>query len=307
VSKPCPACAAAISLLQLPPSRRAPGEVASAYRSAIVAQQSFELLLLPAGGTSGGAVLQAQFRCAANTQLANGPPIGIPNVLPGDGSASATGGRSFYLASLRSSQPAQAAAPRSSMDDSKPNSAPLLQQGRDSERRRDSGGTTRPPPQRHASFNVLIGNTAFPDIKLGPLLGRGAFGRVYRGEQGACCHSALLLSLCSALLLPANPLTITTAAAPRPARRHRDAAAMWGGHVVAVKIIEYIQVVGQPGPLEGLLSEQVNNPHVVRWSGSSGGGVTHMLVLCAPGRVTRRQAHSPGAPPPPACWLPRHT
>lgn len=40
-------------------------------------------------------------------------------------------------------------------------------------------------------------------------------------------------------------------------------AATWQGRMVAVKIIEYTQEPGQRGPLEGLLSEQVQHPNVV--------------------------------------------
>jgi hypothetical protein len=47
--------------------------------------------------------------------------------------------------------------------------------------------------------------------------------------------------------------------------------------MVAVKIIEYMQEQGQRGPLEGLLSEQVQHPNVVSCSSSFcvflGGGV----------------------------------
>lgn len=40
-------------------------------------------------------------------------------------------------------------------------------------------------------------------------------------------------------------------------------AATWQGRMVAVKIVEYTQEQGQRGPLEGLLSEQVQHPNVV--------------------------------------------
>jgi hypothetical protein len=40
--------------------------------------------------------------------------------------------------------------------------------------------------------------------------------------------------------------------------------------MVAVKIIEYMQEQGQRGPLEGLLSEQVQHPNVVSSSSTLG-------------------------------------
>jgi hypothetical protein len=77
------------------------------------------------------------------------PQIGIPNFLPSGG---AGGSPALYFAIIR-----------------------------------DPEAQARQQQQQRAApaFNLMPGaQGAFADIKLGPLLGKGAFGRVYRGEQG---------------------------------------------------------------------------------------------------------------------------
>lgn len=70
--------------------------------------------------------------------------------------------------------------------------------------------------------------------------------------------------------------------------------------MVAVKIIEYMQEQGQRGPLEGLLSEQVQHPNVVSCSSSFcvlGGG------YLGEGPDSHRLAHTT-QPSYPDCWGP---
>lgn len=51
--------------------------------------------------------------------------------------------------------------------------------GTGNKQRREGGGSA----SRGVHFNLMATNQeAMPDIKLGPLLGKGAFGRVYRGK-----------------------------------------------------------------------------------------------------------------------------
>lgn len=106
----------------------------------------------------------AQFRCAATTGLDQHMlPIGIPNFLP----STAEGNKSFYFVTLREMivQPSSA--------NSTASSPAASQQQQQQQRRR--------PLKRMASFSLMASDEPFADIRLGPLLGKGAFGRVYRG------------------------------------------------------------------------------------------------------------------------------
>jgi hypothetical protein len=198
--------------VQLPTSSRSGDNwIAQEYTSAISAQQNFELQLHVAakqqlqqqqGSSLGPAassqqpantLMQAQFRCAANTGLdSHMLLIGIPNFLPNVGE----GARSFYFVTLRD-------APRPS----KPaHSTPSTQLQREasgaSSGTASSSSALRPPPRRDsmrgAQFSLLATDQdPMPDIKLGPLLGKGAFGRVVRGARKSCC------SACDASVLTA--------------------------------------------------------------------------------------------------------
>ena len=169
-------------VVQLPPSSRSGDSwIAGEFGAAIKSQQSFELQLMLAapqqGGSAGslpqGRLLRAQFRCAANTGLdSNTLPIGIPNFLPSE----EAGARSFYFATLRDAAPACSSEHSSRTE-------PALGSSSSS-----TAATSARPPRREGSasrgvqFSLLCTSNQdpMPDIKLGPLLGKGAFGRVYR-------------------------------------------------------------------------------------------------------------------------------
>jgi hypothetical protein len=58
-------------------------------------------------------------------------------------------------------------------------------------------------------------------------------------------------------------------------------AGMWNGKMVAVKVLEYLQQQNEDGCLlEGLLSEQVQHPHVVSAGGSAGDTRQHIASAC---------------------------
>eukprot|EP00879_Flechtneria_rotunda_P009419 GHRR01009861.1.p1 GENE.GHRR01009861.1~~GHRR01009861.1.p1 ORF type:complete len:626 (+),score=158.82 GHRR01009861.1:171-2048(+) len=188
------------SVFQVPASaKNSQSSVTEEFSEAIANQQNFELLVSFAAGkgvntycgTGPRCYAMAQFRCAANTGLDKHMPlIAIPNFLPNTHDSS----HSFYFTTLKE-----------------------LPMGLTS-----NGSQSLPMgTQSMAPFSLMAGNEPFADIKLGPLLGKGAFGRVYRGT--------------------------------------------WNGKMVAVKVIEYTQQQNEGGGLlEGLLSEQVQHPHVVR-------------------------------------------
>jgi len=195
------------AVLQLPLTSRSPSEnwVTQECTSAIQSQQNFELQLnistnqprLPGSGSPplGAPLLQGQFRCAANTGLDNNMlPIGIPNFLPNE----AAGARSFYFATLR-----QAAKPCGSLQ-LQPQSSDALESGSTSGNGVSGSGGNRQRREcapRGAQFSLMATNhDPMPDIKLGPLLGKGAFGRVYRGEWGsplACGCGVHCCSMCA--------------------------------------------------------------------------------------------------------------
>lgn len=174
--------------MQLPPSSRSGASwIANEFGDAIKSQQNFELQLMvtpapqqaAAGSPLPSATLQAQFRCAANTGLDNNMlPIGIPNFLPNeDGSNEA---RSFYFATLREVPQSISRASSLAQDPAGSGSAAAGGgSGTGNKQRREGGGSA----SRGVHFNLMATNQeAMPDIKLGPLLGKGAFGRVYRGK-----------------------------------------------------------------------------------------------------------------------------
>lgn len=185
--------------LQLPPSSRSGDNwIAREYTNAIKAQQNFELQLYvtprqqqqqaAAPSSPGspqpppqGTLMQAQFRCAANTGIDNNMlPIGIPNFLPNEGD----GARCFYFATLRElprrkgqtgAQVARQPSGSSSSALLDGNSSRKQQQGHEVGQLQQGGGSG-------AQFSLMAStHDPMPDIKLGPLLGKGAFGRVYRG------------------------------------------------------------------------------------------------------------------------------
>jgi hypothetical protein len=197
--------------VQLPPSSRSGDNwIAREYTNAIKAQQNFELQLYvtpkqqqqqqqQAGGVSSsssssnpqqppGVLMQAQFRCAANTGIDNNMlPIGIPNFLPNEGDEA----RCFYFATLRElprrKQPDGRAGGGSQMGRQQSgNSSGGLADGSSSSSGRKAahdGGGSAQQYGGGAQFSLMAsGHDPMPDIKLGPLLGKGAFGRVYRGE-----------------------------------------------------------------------------------------------------------------------------
>ncbi|GFR53121.1 hypothetical protein Agub_g15837 [Astrephomene gubernaculifera] len=101
-----------------------------------------------AAGGSGRRHITLQFRCAHNSTVdAYMPLVGIPSILSPSPEA---GGPLYYFVTL-------SAAPRASQD-------------------------IGPGSKRASPFSIV--NTKidpFEDVKLGPLLGKGAYGRVYRG------------------------------------------------------------------------------------------------------------------------------
>ncbi|WIA08911.1 hypothetical protein OEZ85_008329 [Tetradesmus obliquus] len=221
------------------PGSLGPTDHGQDYADAIAKQENFELMITyftpqssedtaaaqaqpnslnSRSSLSSGQVLQyamAQFRCAATTGLDQHMPlIGIPNFLP----STAEGNRAFYFVALKPvpspPQQQQQRAQRTSSGSAAGSSAA-------SGSAAGSAAVARRPVQKMASFSLMATDGPFQDIKLGPLLGKGAFGRVYRG--------------------------------------------MWNGKMVAVKVLEYSQQQNEDGCLlEGLLSEQVQHPHVVR-------------------------------------------
>jgi hypothetical protein len=55
-----------------------------------------------------------------------------------------------------------------------------------SSRAASNAAVARRPVRKMASFSLMATDGPFQDIKLGPLLGKGAFGRVYRGTWLGC-------------------------------------------------------------------------------------------------------------------------
>jgi hypothetical protein len=198
---------------QLPPSSRSGDNwIARGYTNAIQSQHNFELQLYITATQQAAAgsplppsmLMRATFRCAANTGLDNNMlPIGIPNFLPNEDD----GARSFYFATLRD-VPSVSGRPslqlqREPSDSS--SAAGAAGNGAAVRQRRDGGA------QRGAQFSLMATNTdPMPDIKLGPLLGKGAFGRVYRGETPTLQHSvgcAGLLCICALRIHMYTPCT----------------------------------------------------------------------------------------------------
>lgn len=139
------------------------------YLEAAKQMQNFDLhvtfSLPPSSGVDGRDSkqhAQVHFRCGSNTGVdSNMPLIGIPNFLP-----SAVGQvHNFYFVTLK----------YHGKEDGGAVAAHQRAVG-------SPAGTTAP------AFSLVPNNDAFTDIKLGPLLGKGAFGRVYRGTALAASH-----------------------------------------------------------------------------------------------------------------------
>ena len=137
-------------------------------------------------------------------------------------------------------------------------------------------------------------------MSLGELLGRGAFGRVYKGARGLSLElrCPALLPLLQALhaasmrCLPRRPPPRALACAhraPMPclhlthAASARHLAGRWRGALVAVKVVEHRVQPGQSVDLsrEPLLSMSVSHPHVVQVSsGCVFAGLCRWLAFC---------------------------
>ncbi|KAG2489421.1 hypothetical protein HYH03_012059 [Edaphochlamys debaryana] len=127
--------------------------------SAVEAQESFSLTVrhtrsdtggsVPGAASGGRRTVTLQFRSAHTSTVDNYMPlVGIPSILA---ASPAAGGPMYYFATL------SGAGSRSSSD---------LASGSSS----------------HPAFSITTSKLdPFDDVKLGPLLGKGAYGRVYRG------------------------------------------------------------------------------------------------------------------------------
>lgn len=139
-----------------------------------------------------------QFRCAPNTGVDKHQPlIGIPSFLP-----SVEAPPSYYFASLREIGPATgcSSVQGSSIDSSLGASSASATWKLGSGVAGVSGATigsaisdalgsgaygrvsTSSSTCTGGQYTLLPNNDAFAEVQLGPLLGKGSFGRVYRGE-----------------------------------------------------------------------------------------------------------------------------
>jgi hypothetical protein len=144
------------------------------------------------------------------------------------------------------------------------------------------------------------------DLKIGPLLGRGSYGRVYRGvcacvfvtttvarvALALCCWPCLRMSkACSA------PLTASVLATP--VSRLRACPGRWKATTVAVKIIEHTE--GRPGTAtsggkrisvgrEALLATSISHPNVVRGSAGRLHDAIHIACPSIGGRSSSAAA-----------------
>ena len=127
-------------------SSTVPG-VAQQYHHAIDNQRNFEMQLKFHKPQKGSVQMcTVQFRCANNTIEDQGiVPIGIPNFL-----GTSYSGPPLYFAVVRDCKPVPA---------------------------------SKEPTKYIPSFSLTPSTQPFDDIVLGPLVGKGAFGRVYRGEK----------------------------------------------------------------------------------------------------------------------------
>jgi hypothetical protein len=147
------------------------------------------------GSLSNGQVQQyamAQFRCAATTGLDQHMPlIGIPNFLPN----TAEGNRAFYFVALKPVLPQQPQQQQQQLQQSQlqvNNSSSAHSGSTASSGAAGNAAASRRPVRKMASFSLMATDGPFQDIKLGPLLGKGAFGRVYRGTWRGCETHALV-------------------------------------------------------------------------------------------------------------------
>jgi hypothetical protein len=135
----------------------------------------------------------AQFRCAATTGLDQHMPlIGIPNFLPN----TAEGNRAFYFVALKPMLPQQAQQQQLQVS----NSGSAHSGSTASSGAAGSAAALRRPVRKMASFSLMATDAPFQDIKLGPLLGKGAFGRVYRGVRQGCAASLVGSAVASSAL-----------------------------------------------------------------------------------------------------------
>lgn len=177
--------AAMIACLQLPVDGSAVRH-ANAYADAIAKQQNFELLVTICTGSDSGSAQSsgksyvggvryatATFRCAANTGLDQHMPlIGIPNFLP----STTEGGKSFYFVSVSEVDPLPSSSPFNSANSYHTS---IISSSNSSQQKQQRQAAARKP--QLPSFSLMSKDEPFADIKLGPLLGKGAFGRVFRG------------------------------------------------------------------------------------------------------------------------------
>jgi hypothetical protein len=162
------------------PTSSASGSAAAAAGQAQLSSFS------PRNSLSSGQVQQyamAEFRCAATTGLDQHMPlIGIPNFLPN----TAEGNRAFYFVALKPVVPQLTSSNRANSTGSENSSgtAAAAAGSGASVGNAAAAAAARRPVRKMASFSLMTPDGPFQDIKLGPLLGKGAFGRVYRGAKG---------------------------------------------------------------------------------------------------------------------------
>jgi hypothetical protein len=158
------------------------------------------------GGGSGAAGGQwrvgvLHFRFAQHAGVDGSTPlIGIPNFLPSTGEAPA-----FYFATLRELGPAPppprpsgerargAAAAGGSSSGSWPRGEGGSASAVSSSTAAIMSGVLSSSGAGGAFYELLEDSGAYADIRLGPLLGRGSFGRVYRGARArgrGCARAA---------------------------------------------------------------------------------------------------------------------
>lgn len=122
-------------------------EAKAAYAQAASQSQSFDLKVALHMKDSSGLVLQMQFRSAGNNQMdSNMPLIGIPSILAAHNTE---GGPNYYFAVCSHTL--------------------------------SDGQITSKESALVSPFNLIPSRKPFDDVRLGPLLGKGAYGRVYRG------------------------------------------------------------------------------------------------------------------------------
>lgn len=191
------------------PSATATAAVQRAYGRAVRERRNFELKVVYSrgggktedgggagnGGSGGGGERSGlvEFRFAPNTGVDEHMQlIGIPNFLP-----DAAEPPSYYFALLRELGPAAAAPPGGAPPSPAPPRRPSVDAGAAPPALApaasgpfasrlgtgDSGSGTASSNYLGDAYKLLPNNDVFADIRLGPLLGKGSFGRVYRGGR----------------------------------------------------------------------------------------------------------------------------